>query len=83
MHASPRAPAGTRHGTGGRYGRPDALLPPPPPQGALEEARLIDWPSPVDALSNTGVVILIVIGSTGALFGINTALAQLSTIIFR
>ncbi|GMH32525.1 hypothetical protein BSKO_00359 [Bryopsis sp. KO-2023] len=47
-------------------------------QGAIEESRLIDWPPPGKAFTQTVLVISIVAGTSLMLFGLNTALADLS-----
>lgn len=52
------------------------------PQGALDEAKLIDWPSLGSASVQTGVVVLIIFGSTALLIAVNTALAQVSQLLF-
>lgn len=51
-------------------------------RGALIEARLIEWPGPSEALFTTLIVIVMVTGSAGVLFILNTVLAQASELLF-
>lgn len=51
-------------------------------QGILEEVRLISWPNPLQALSDTLVVIAIVAGTAVSLFLVNTVLADISKQIY-
>jgi preprotein translocase SecE subunit len=50
--------------------------------GALEEAKLIEWPSLTKALTDTAIVIAVVIGTSGGLFALNTLLAELSREVY-
>lgn len=51
--------------------------------GALEEAKLITWPRPQKALSDT-VLVLAIVAATGCLlYGVNVALAQLSELWYH
>lgn len=52
-------------------------------QSILQEVRLIEWPSPKQALTNTVLVIAIVGASSVVLFAINSTLAELSKISYR
>lgn len=52
-------------------------------QGILEEVQLIEWPAPVQALTDTTLVIGIVAFTAAILFGVNTVLADLSKIIYN
>lgn len=51
-------------------------------QGVLEEVQLIKWPTPQSALLNTLLVIAIVAATSVVLFGVNTALAELSRQVY-
>jgi len=50
--------------------------------GVMEEVGLIQWPSFGSSLVNTVLVIVIVLGTSAMLFGINTALTELSGVIY-
>ena len=50
--------------------------------GVMEEVGLIQWPSFGSSLVNTVLVIVIVFGTSAMLFGINTALTELSGVIY-
>ena len=52
-------------------------------RGALIEARLIEWPGPPEALFTTLIVIVMVGGSAGLLFVVNTILAKTSEWLFN
>ncbi|KAL0049063.1 hypothetical protein WJX82_005279 [Trebouxia sp. C0006] len=51
-------------------------------QSILQEVRLIEWPRPKQALTNTVLVIGIVGASSVILFAINSTLAELSKISY-
>ncbi len=51
-------------------------------QGVLEEARLIEWPTFGRAAGDTAVVLAIVAASAAVLFAINTALTEVSALIY-
>eukprot|EP01024_Parvocaulis_polyphysoides_P064964 TRINITY_DN7565_c0_g1_i10.p2 TRINITY_DN7565_c0_g1~~TRINITY_DN7565_c0_g1_i10.p2 ORF type:complete len:155 (-),score=20.01 TRINITY_DN7565_c0_g1_i10:350-814(-) len=51
-------------------------------QGALDETRLIEWPGPGSAITNTFLVIGIVAGTSVMLFTINTLLVEISNIFY-
>lgn len=51
-------------------------------QGALDEARKIDWPTLPEALGNTAVVVGIVIGSSAVLTTINAVLSRIAARVF-
>jgi preprotein translocase SecE subunit len=51
-------------------------------QGALAEVELIDWPRPGRAAIETLYVLAIVVGASAFLFGLNTALTQLSRSLY-
>ena len=50
--------------------------------GVMEEVGLIQWPSFVSALGNTVLVIVIVLGTSAVLFGVNTLLTEASGVIY-
>lgn len=50
--------------------------------GVMEEVQLIQWPTFTSALLNTLLVISIVFGTSVVLFGVNTALTELSNVIY-
>ena len=50
--------------------------------GVMEEVGLIQWPSFGSSLVNTVLVIVIVLGTSAMLFGINTALTEWSGVIY-
>ncbi|KAL3156969.1 hypothetical protein ABBQ38_001227 [Trebouxia sp. C0009 RCD-2024] len=52
-------------------------------QSILQEVRLIEWPTPKQALLNTVLVIGIVGASSVVLFAINSTLAELSKISYK
>lgn len=52
-------------------------------QGILEEVQLIEWPSPLQAVTDTTLVIAIVAFTATVLFGVNAILADLSNIIYK
>ena len=54
-----------------------------PVQGVLEEVGLIKWPGPKQAVLNTLLVMLIVAGTSGLLFGVNTLLTELAKIAYQ
>jgi preprotein translocase SecE subunit len=51
-------------------------------QGILEETQLIEWPSPLQALGDTVLVIAIVTSTAVVLFGVNTILADISKAVY-
>lgn len=51
--------------------------------GVLEEIQLIQWPTFTSALLNTLLVISIVFGTSVVLFGVNTALTEVSNAIYK
>lgn len=51
--------------------------------GVLEEVQLIEWPTFTSALLNTLLVISIVFGTSVVLFGVNTALTEVSNAIYK
>ena len=53
------------------------------PQGVLEETRLIKWPSPVQALLQTVLVVAMVAATSALLFGMNTLLAEASRLAYH
>ncbi|QDZ19243.1 hypothetical protein HOP50_02g17580 [Chloropicon primus] len=52
-------------------------------RGALIEARLIEWPGPSEALFTTLIVIVMVGGSAGVLFLLNSVLAKSAELFFK
>lgn len=52
-------------------------------QGALQEAKLISWPRAQKALSDTVLVLVIVVGTGFLLYGLNVALAQLTELWYK
>jgi preprotein translocase SecE subunit len=51
--------------------------------GVMEEVQLIQWPTFTSALLNTLLVISIVFGTSVVLFGVNTALTEVSNAIYK
>ncbi|XRB06829.1 translocase [Pycnococcus provasolii] len=51
-------------------------------KGVAEEAKLIEWPSPINALTRTALVIAVVAGSAIILTGVNSILSETSKTIF-
>jgi preprotein translocase SecE subunit len=51
--------------------------------GVMEEVGLIQWPTFTAALVNTLLVIAIVFGTSLVLFGVNTALTEVSGTIYK
>ena len=47
-------------------------------QGALSEVSLIDWPAPAKAAVETIYVLLIVVGATAFLFGLNGVFTEVA-----
>eukprot|EP00884_Botryococcus_braunii_P009010 jgi/Botrbrau1/1810/Bobra.146_1s0008.1 len=52
-------------------------------EGILEEVQLIEWPSPLQAVTDTTLVIAIVAFTAIVLFGVNATLADLSNILYK
>ncbi|CAK0745763.1 hypothetical protein CVIRNUC_001643 [Coccomyxa viridis] len=51
-------------------------------EGILEEVKLITWPNPLQALSDTLVVIAIVLGTAVTLFAVNSVLADVANLLY-
>jgi preprotein translocase SecE subunit len=51
-------------------------------QSVLEEIQYIEWPHPLQAASDTAVVIAIVVSASAFLFVLNTLLTELSKLLF-
>ena len=51
-------------------------------QGVVEEAQLVEWPSPLEALGRTVLVIAVVMGSAVVLTGVNSIFAEASKQLF-
>lgn len=47
-------------------------------EGALSEVELIDWPKPGKAAIDTVYVLVIVVGASAFLFGLNAVLSEVS-----
>lgn len=51
-------------------------------QGALSEVNLIDWPAPGKAALETVYVLLIVVGATAFLFGLNGVFTEIANKLY-